>query len=316
MNSGVIRRCSNLHSFFYLSNWADGYWLAHNSVSIFDFRTVFLFCNLLLAIYGTARESSFWYRNRFILMSFTAWPIALAVNLFKVLYTNKYDIIYSFTYLNPVPCGLNYTFYVQGDECLLGLDGRISLLSSNIIKLVFIIITWVLLGTSVYLARKNYLKHKLQAQRETNNAVYEGGAGFSVAKQYSYQIYRHSLQFLFPSLIYTLAFLPVIFAQLYEIYTGPLLPHIHFGFAIYITLESLVVSIGNFVFYGILSHTFRSEMKRLFFKLTSKLRRIQTTLVRFIGSDMSVNNDDGNVSINSFEPYSQSGNYTCESEYD
>ena len=248
-----------------------------------------------------------------MLMNLTAWPIAIAVNVFKVLYTKKYDIIYSFTYLNPVACRLNYTFYEQGDDCLLGIDGRISILSSNSIKLVFIVIIWLLLGTAVYLARKNYLKNLRQAQNENNNS-YEGSAGFTVAKEYSYKIYRHSLQFSFPSLNYTLAFLPVILVQIYEIYTGPILPNVHFAFVIYVTLEALLVSIGNFVFYGVLSVTFRAEIKRLFRNLVSRVRKIKINLKE--KRDLSVNNEDGYVSQNSFEPYSQSEYDTNESEFE
>ena len=235
-------------------------------------------------------------------MNLIGWPLGILINVFEVLYLGQYKIVYSLTYLQPTACRLNYTFVDDGSECVIGDNGRIAILGSSLIKLTIIAIIWVLLVTVIYKARQSYVKYCFQAEIENNSSYSHSGTGFAVARDYSHKIYKCALQFSIPTFIYTFAFLPVISVQLYELYNGPVGSELHFDFVMLFVLDGLLVAFGNLLFYGFLSRSFRSEMRRLFRSSVAKIRKAQN---RWTHASKSVNNEDY-ISQNSFEPYSPS----------
>ena len=196
-------------------------------------------------------------------MNLIGWPLGFLTNVPEIMYLATYKIVYSKSYITNAACRLNYTYVEKNNQCIVDTHGKTVLFTTNVITLLLIATIWALLLVVVYRARSSYRRNSRQAELEANNSVVRM-TGSSVARDYSLKIYKCSLQFSIPSLVYSFAFLPIICVSFYEIYNGPVHNFANFALTFWVIFDGVFIAICNIIFYGFLSTTFRSEMTIMF----------------------------------------------------
>ena len=240
---------------------------------VFCSRTSLLFVNLLIAIDDkSSRVPSWFIEHKFLTMNMIGWSLGLITNLPQVLFVRTYNIAYSKTYISPACCRINFTYVEKDGECIIDTHGETAFVISNLITLLLIALIWVLLLVVIFKAKRSFIRNNRNAEIEAESSDVKM-TGYSIARDYSFKIYKWSLQFSIPSLVYSFAFIPSIFIQFYELYNGPINNNAEFALNVWLMLEGLMVAICNLIFYGLYSSSFRAEMKRMFKKLVQTLQK-------------------------------------------
>ena len=182
--------------------------------------------------------------------------------------------------------------------------------------LILLLLTVILFVKTVHVAYSQYKRSRAHILNYSVASL-DMADGYEIAANHSFRVFKTTLRLSATAFIYVISFLPIILAQFYEIYNGPIRnPTLRLIFHLWFDFSGNIIGTMNIVFYGYFSKVFRREMvelkNRLYWRVWEACYSEEEMTMRS-GAGSSVAFEEGG--INAENSLSKSTGIASDSDY-